>query len=323
MSKLVFVTGATGAVGQELVQLLIGQGYQVRVLVRPTSTVVLPPGVERVVGTLADTRALKQGVRGVAWVFHLAALLHINDPGPETMRRYTDVNVTGTGHLVEASRATGVERFVFFSTINVYGPTPAGELIEETVEPNPQTEYATTKLAAEQLALTLPGATVLRLAAVYGPHMKGNYRLLAKALSRGVRVMVGTGLNRRSLVHVEDVAQAALQVALSPETSGEIFNVTDGSVHTFDRIVRAMQVAMGMTPNIWYVPAGPVKAGLSIVRVAAAALGRRFSGPLLVDKLTEDVAVSGDKLIRETGYKPAYSLARGWEAIFNTWKSGK
>ena len=78
-------------------------------------------------GDIYDQEVIKKAVKDIDIVFHLAALLHVNGPDPDLVAEYHRVNVLGTKTIVEASAAENVQRFVFFSTINVYQPTPGGE----------------------------------------------------------------------------------------------------------------------------------------------------------------------------------------------------
>lgn len=311
--RLAFVTGATGVVGTAVVASLLDDGWTVRALVR-RSGAVLPARAEQVVGDLDHVPALQEGLDGADAVVHLAAQLHINDPSPELAGLYRHVNTRGTERLATLAAKAGVERFAFASTINVYGVSTAEHVWTEDDEPQPQTLYARTKRDAEDAVRSLPGGVVLRLAAVYGPGMKGNYPLLAKLLRTGVRVLPGDGANRRTLVHVEDVAQA-FRLAAGGQIPAGTYNVTDGHVHSFDEIVRSLQQAVGVRPGVRYVPAAPVRAALRLPSALARLVGRSFPGPALVDKLTEDVAVSGQQLIEATPYRPAFErLADGWAA---------
>lgn len=313
MAPLAFVTGATGTVGPYLIDTLLTRGYRVRALVRSPDAYEVPKGVEVIAGGLHDEASVRRGVEGANVVFHLAALLHINDPRPEVQAQYQVVNVEGTRILVEAAKQAAVGRFVFFSTISVYGPSSGGKAWEETDALAPVTLYGQSKKEAESVVRSvMPSSTILRLAAVYGPQMKGNYPTLAGVLGKGIRFFVGNGRNRRTLVHTADVAQASILAAEHPGAVGETFNVTDGAVHRFDDIARAMQQAMGRRPGITYVPASIVRPMLTVAQTLLKAINVRFSGPLLLDKLIEDVAVSGDKLREELGFEPHYALTDGW-----------
>lgn len=311
------VTGATGTIGPALVRYLFHNGYQVRVLLHSgPERGLLPAEAQSMYGDITDAASLNRIVKGVDVVFHLAAKLHINDPGPYLAADFERVNVRGTEHLVRAAAAANVSRFIYFSTINVYGSGGPGVTFSETSPAMPQTLYARTKLRAEQIALEEhPAATVLRLAAVYGPRMRGNYPLLVKALDRGMSVMLGNGQNRRTLVYLDDVARAAVTTAISPDAVGRIYNVTDGAVHSFDAIRRAMQRALGKSERMLYIPAGPVRGVLKIVNNLTGWAGLRLPlEPSIVDKLTEEMAVAGDRIQHELGFKPAYSLDKGWKA---------
>ena len=124
----------------------------------------------------------------------MAALLHTVNPPPELREKYERVNIGGTATVVEAAIKAGVKRVVLFSTIAVYGPSD-GRVLNEMSPTHPDTFYAQTKRAAEQIVLNARGAdgqplgTVLRLGAVYGSRIKGNYERLTRALAGNL----GTG----------------------------------------------------------------------------------------------------------------------------------
>ena len=311
--SVVFVTGATGVVGSALVEILRHRGARVRALVRrPEAS--LPTGVTRIEGSLDADDALRRGLEGADAVVHLAARLHLNDPSPALADAYRLVNTEATFRLASLADAAGVGRFVFASTINVYGPSAGRRPWTEVDRPRPGTLYARTKLKAEAGVLALPGGTVFRLAAVYGPGMKGNYPSLAGLLRRGVRVLPGDGTNRRTLIHVEDAARA-LALATSGDIPPGLYNLTDGRVHTFDAIVRSLQRAVGVRPGLRYIPAGPVRAALAVPEALGRLVGQRIPARTLLDKLTEDVAVSGDALVAASAYRPRYrDLDAGWAA---------
>ena len=311
-----FVTGGTGAVGPAVIRRLLAGGAEVRVLTRDPAA-PLPTGVARVVGSLDDADALARGVDGADAVVHLAALLHVVDPPPELAAEYERVNVGGTERLAAAAERAGVARFAFASTVNVYGPSAGRAPWTEADPTAPETPYARTKRDAEDVVADLGGGVVLRLAAVYGPGMRGNYRQLLGALRRGLRALPGTGQNRRTLVHVEDAAAAFALAAAAPLPS-PLYNLTDGHVWTFDAVVRAMQRAVGRRPGVRYLPAPPVRAAAAAASALAARLGRDVPGASAVDKITEDVAVDGRRLIEETAYRPAHAdLGAGWATLLD------
>ena len=152
----VLVTGATGILGPVLVRRLYQQGLKVRILIRPgANTSSFPDNVEPVIGDLNDIVSLERAVQGIDIVFHLAAKLHVYSPDRDLEHEYKKVNVLGTKNLLQTARDAGVNRLVFFSTINIYGVSIDGRILDEESLPNPQTLYAITKLGAEQEVLKL------------------------------------------------------------------------------------------------------------------------------------------------------------------------
>lgn len=320
--KRVLVTGATGAVGPALVDLLLERGYAVQVLVRGENG-RFPPTVETIIGDITDPHAVHRAVAGCQLVFHLAAKLHLNPAEAAAVEsEYHRINVDGTRHVVEA--AAGVERLIFFSTINVYGTTTPPQIVDENSTPHPETIYAHTKLTAEKIALSLcsptgePKTVILRLASVYGANMKGNYVQILRWIRKGLFIPVGQGQNRRTLIFDQDLAQAALLAAEHPQAPGQIYNVADGQLHTFQAILNAIYQALNQKPYRFTLPLWPLQAGLLLLEKIATLLGLHSPlAPSLLNKLTEDMAVDSQKIQRELGFTPQHNLAQGWQFTAN------
>ncbi|HMF56406.1 MAG TPA: NAD-dependent epimerase/dehydratase family protein [Pyrinomonadaceae bacterium] len=308
------VTGASGAIGSALVEYLLAENHSVHALVRKSSNREgLNKRVEIFEGELTDSDSLHRAVESVDVIFHLAAKLHINSPSASLRDEYRRVNVQGTQLLAEAARRAGVRRMIFYSTINVYGSCRSGETFDETSSLNPETIYAETKADGEKIVLEALPSVVLRLAAVYGPRMKGNYPLLLNALSKGRFVKIGDGKNRRSLVFIADVCAASLLAASHSSAAGKIYNVTDGRVHTLNEIIEAISAALDKRPPRLRVPVGATRALAGMFEDGARLFGVRSPvGRATVDKLNEDVAVSAKNIERELGFQPRFNLETGW-----------
>lgn len=314
MKRTALVTGAGGAIGFSLVERLLARGYAVRALVRESATVVpLADGVEIVRGDITDCALVRQAVAGADAVFHLAAKLHINNPSLALKDEYFRTNVEGTRCLARAASAANVERFIFFSTINVYGSTRPGQLFDEAASLNPDSWYAETKIEGERIVLGELPSVVLRVAAVYGPRMKGNYPRLVEAVRRGRLAFIGDGRNRRTLVHETDVCDAAIAALEHDAAAGQTFNVTDGRVHTMREIIAAIASALEQRPPRLSLPARPVRLIAGLLEDGLRLAGKSSPiGRATIDKLTEDIAVSGDKLQSELGFHPRFDLQTGW-----------
>ena len=229
-----------------------------------------------------------------------------------------------------------MKRVVLFSTIAVYGPSD-GCVFNEMSPTHPDTFYAQNKCAAEQIVLNARGAdgqplgTVLRLGAVYGSRVKGNYERLTRALAGnlgtgnlGTRsripgnsghfprlpfIPVGNGLNRRTLVYDKDVGRAAALAVSHPAAAGRVFNVTDGEFHTLNEIIESICSALGRKPPRLSLPVGPTRTLIGLIEKGSNAIG--IKPPVtkaIIDKYTEDIAVDGSLIQKELGFIPQYDL---------------
>jgi UDP-glucose 4-epimerase len=294
-------------------------GHSVRTLsIDPPPARAWPDDVETLTGDVTDGSAVRAAMQGAESVIHLAALLHVENPPPALQDRYERINVGGTAAVVAAAIQAGVRRVVFFSTIAVYGRSN-GRILTEDTPPCPDTFYARTKLAAEEIVLTAkdangrPMGTVLRLGAVYGSKMKGNYRRLVHALAKGPFIPIGNGSNRRTLVYDRDVARAAVLAAVHPDAADRMFNVTDGQFHTMRSIIETLCGALDRRPPLLALPARPVRILAGFLEDCTRICGLR--SPVVratIDKYTEDMAVDGRRFCTQIGFVPQYNLAAGW-----------
>jgi UDP-glucose 4-epimerase len=315
--RRVLITGATGALGASVVRAFAAAGWRIRTLSRhPPHATHDAARHEHVAAEIDDFAAVARAVAGVDAIVHLAALLHVVDPAPELAAEYRRINVGGTDTVVRAARESGVARVVFASSIAVYGR--ASERVDERAAAVPDTLYGRTKLEAEARILETasgmpPSGCVLRLAAVYGPSIKGNYEQLVYALAGRRFVPIGPGTNRRTLVFEEDAARAMLLSASDERAAGRTFNVTDGSVHTVNDIVAAIAGALDRKPPRVRVP-------LSMARMAAAGIERacalaRVRAPVTratIEKYVENIEVDGSAIQRDLGFMPRCPLEEGW-----------
>ena len=187
----VAITGATGFVGQALVDLALTEGRPVRALARKPQ----PPraGVEWIAGDLADPGALVRLVTGVEAIIHVAGLT-----SARTAAEFAAANVAGTLAAIEATIAAGVRRFICVSSLSAREPGLSA--------------YGASKARAERLVrASALDWTIVRPPAVYGPRDKDMFELF-RAARWGVVPMPKEG--RASLIHVDDLA--ALLLALLP-----------------------------------------------------------------------------------------------------------
>jgi UDP-glucose 4-epimerase len=221
--------------------------------------------------------------------------------------------------VVDGALSRQVRRLVFFSTIAVYGDS-GGRILTEDSPTHPETFYAQTKRDAEKVVLAArhrdgrPLGVVLRLGAVYGSRIRGNYRRLMLSLARRRFIPIGSGRNRRTLVYDRDVARACLLALSHPDVPGGIFNVTDGQTPAMKQIIGTLCMALGRREPRLTLSAGLVRGMAAGIDNGSRLLGMRsLSLRATVDKYCEDVAVDGGRFCRTTGFVPKYDLLSGWK----------
>ena len=316
-----FVTGATGCIGSALVSRLAGDGWRVVALVRDRSrTTHLPETVEFVEGDLADWERIAEAMRDCQVVFHLAAKVHAS---PKTLlEEFERINVAGTRSVIAAAVENRIDRFIFFSTVAVFGEQD--EMVDESRFPRPTTPYGATKLDAERIVLAAKELkpTVLRLPVVYGPHDRGNVARLVKAIRRNRYFIVGDGQNLKSMVAVENVVDAALLVASDERAIGQTYIVTDERPYSQEEIAVTIAELLGKKrpgrlPRWALLVAG--RTGDLIETATGIAL------PITSDrirKLSSNTIFSSAKIECEFGFKPRVTLREGLaHAIQNDFKS--
>ncbi len=252
------VTGATGFVGQALVEEACRRGVALRALARREQPSC--EGVQWVSGDLADRDALASLVAGTEVVLHIAGVVNTPDP-----MGFHLGNVTGTEALVQAAKDAGVRRFVFVSSLAAREPGLSA--------------YGKSKRHAEEV-VQASGLdwTIVRPPAIYGPRDREIFEMF-RAATWGVVPMPPPG--RTSIVHVADLAR--LLLALVPggaAVSGAILEPDDGREGGWTHAELGRAIGRAMGKRVW-TPAVPKS-----VMAAGAWLDRRVRGNKA--KLTPD-----------------------------------
>lgn len=248
-SRLVLVTGGCGFIGSNLIDYLLEQGYQVRILdnleVNSAKYLARQP-VELIVGDIRDYATVTKAVDGVWGVVHLAAQTGVI-PSIENPWLDYEVNIGGTLNLLRASTEHQVKRFIFASSNAPVGEQPPP--IDETKVPRPLSPYGASKLAGEGYCSAFHGTfglgtVVLRFANVYGPRSTHKSSVVAKFI-RHVQVnqpliIYGDGHQTRDFIHVGDLCQAIV-CALGADVGGEIFQIATGQETTVLELVKLLR----------------------------------------------------------------------------------
>ena len=252
----VLITGGTGFIGYRLALRCLELGHAVRVFGQVNNeaeghnkAAVEAAGGEIMLGSMTEPAALRAALDGVEVVFHLAAAQHEANVPDQLFR---DVNVEGTRALLEAAEeAGGLGRFVYGSTIGVYGALEGQ--IDEDSRLSPDNIYGVTKLEAERLVLSYAGrlpVTAVRIGETYGP---GDRRLLKlfKAIKKKAFFRIGSGENKHHLIYVDDLIEGLLLAATAEKALGEVFVLSGKDAPTTNDMVDAIAAQFGhKVPNL-------------------------------------------------------------------------
>jgi UDP-glucose 4-epimerase len=265
------VTGGCGFIGSHLVRALCARGAR-RVVVLDSMRYGdranldgAGAGVEIVAHTLGrDSPArLHESLRGVRWLFHLAAEKH--NQSKDTPAEVLRSNIDGTYALFEAAARAGVEKTVFSSSLYAYGRM-AGPPFDEDEPAEPRTIYGITKLCGEQLLRQVAAehgmaCNVLRYLFVYGPRQfagTGYKSVIVRTFERLRRgeapVVYGDGEQALDYVYVDDAIDATIAALYEPLT-GAVLNIGSGTPTTVNALVAMMQRVAGTDLPVRYEPA--------------------------------------------------------------------
>ena len=302
----VFVAGATGAIGKQLVPRLVAAGHEVHGMTRSDSKQAMLEelGAVPVVADALDADRVAEAVaaaRPDVIVHQLTAIPKALDtrhlgPAFELTNR---LRTEGTDHLLAAARAVGVERFVAQSNIAVYGVTGAAVKSEdEPADSSPPMVMRTTAEAIRHLENAVLGATwtegiVLRYGWFYGPGTsmapgEESYELIR----RRKFPVVGDGGGVWSFIHIADAADAT--VAAIERGSRGVYNVVDDDPAAVAE----------------WLPALAEQLGAKKPRRVPRFIGRLFAGEFGVLLMTELRGASNAKAKRELAWHPAYPTWR-------------
>jgi nucleoside-diphosphate-sugar epimerase len=315
MSRRALVTGATGFVGSHLAERLVAAGWQVRALVRATSNTahLEALGVERAVGDLEDSGALRAAVSGVDTVFHLAAVV-----AARTEAGYRRANVAGTRGVVEAiaSADQPPRRLVYLSSYAACGPAVDGRPRRTDEPPRPLTAYGRTKLEGEAAARALEArgaeVIVIRAPAVYGPRDRALLPYF-RMVRHGLAPAPGGRERRLHLIYAPDLARALANAA---DVEGGTYAVAEPVEHTWGALVRQIERAVGRRAVRLPLPPPLVRAAAAVTQAAGALAGaavafnREKAEEMLAPAWTCDLAGSVE-LLAPLGATPlAEGMAR-------------
>lgn len=314
----ILITGATGFIGGFIVDEALSRGMQVWVAVRPTSSrkYLSDPRIQFLELNLGDKEQMKRQMEGLRfdYVVHAAGAtkcLHAED--------FFRSNTEGTKNLVQAlmELQMPLKRFVFVSSLSVYGPVAEQQPYREICgndTPQPNTAYGRSKLAAEQYIESIEGFpyVILQPTGVYGPRER-DYFMMAKSIKSHTDFSVGYKPQDLTFVYVLDVVQAIF-LALDCQKTGGKYMLSDGEVYSSRTFSDLIHRELG---HPWLLR---IKAPIWLLRIIT------FCGEHIGRMTGKISALNNDKYnimkqrnwrcdikpaMSDLGYKPKYQLDEG------------
>ncbi len=319
--KHCLVTGAAGLLGRNLVKALLARGAGVRALVHHAPLRFEHERLECLTGDVTDAARMPAACEGVDTVFHTAAVIALLG-GRSATRAYSDaawkINVGGTENLLSASRAQGVGRFVYTSSVDVcFDGNACVEMNQRTpYASKPKSVYAATKIAAEKLVLAANGQGGLYTCAVrpdgiYAPEENVILDTIVKQAARGMlRVAIGSAETLQDNSYIDNLVHGELLAAehLGPDgtASGKAYFITDYAPQNTFAFFRPIFEGLGVPFPKHRIPRALVAPILSLWEH----LHFRFGiapppfGPYALDKITVSHYGSIEDAKRDLGYTP-------------------
>ena len=295
------VTGGAGFIGSHLVEKLLAHGHEVAILddfndyydpeIKRANIAAVRDSVRVHELDLRDGRAVKELFHREKFdtVAHLAARAGVR-PSISNPQLYYDTNVDGTLHLLEAARATGIERFVFASSSSVYGISKTVPFSEDLHLTQTISPYAATKIAGEFLCSTYSHLYNMRIVAlrfftVYGARQRPDLAIhqFTRRIYEGQPIeQFGDGTTRRDYTYIDDIIQGVTAALRYNGPLFDIFNLGESDTIELRELIAAIEQAVGRKANIRQLPeqAGDVPLTCADISKARKLLGYQPTTPL-------------------------------------------
>lgn len=311
------VTGASGFIGSHLAERLVKDGWQVRCLLRSTSSSAWLEGlpIEVVTDDLVAPRDLSRAVSGVDAVFHAAGVTKAS-----RARDYHEGNVLATRNLLDACRRRGPgrARFILISSLSAAGPSPQGRPRTEEDPPCPVSWYGRSKLLAEEAlgaSENIVPATIIRPPIVYGPRDRDYFRCF-QSVAAGLHLVPGNGSQRIVLIHVADLVEGILLAAASDRAVGKTYFISHHEDVDWIELGAMLREALHCRAITLPAPKNLMKVLGACGSLLSTATGKAFV--LNADKMREGLQpswlCSNRKAREELGFRPTVGLREGLAA---------
>lgn len=294
MSPKVLVTGANGSVGLSLYGYLKERNVDVVAGLRASKS---HSKNAIVYGDISKSIQFNQKIDVVV---HTAALAHQLKGAPD--RRYFEINASGTQHVIEAGVEAGMKRFIYISTIKVLGEQTLKHAFTELTKPHPLDAYAKSKLAAEEIVLSMAKRygfepVIIRPPLVVGAgKIQGNIASLLGVVKKGIPLPLNSLNNQRSMCHIVNLCSFIACCIQHPKAAGETFLISDYDFST-PEFIKMLAKNHHLNPRLFACPKG-------VLRLLGTISGNKSR----VEKLIESLVIEPKKAHELLGWTPDHSV---------------
>lgn len=284
MAMKVLVTGGTGFLGTALVRTLKSSGHEVILTTRKQENI--EQGIYNLGDISADTNWVNL-LHGCDTVIHTAGRAHIlNDNVPDALAEFRRVNHDATMKLAKDAAGCGVKHFIFVSSIGVNGNATSGTPFTEASEPRPTSDYAISKLEAEQSLLkNFAGSemaiTIVRPALICGENAPGNIQRLLKLVSKNLPLPFKNIKNKRALVSLDNVVSFINECVINESSKDQIYLLADSERPSTEDMINTFATGMGINARVIYFPKAALK--LMLMAIGKSGIYEQLFGDLEVD----------------------------------------
>ncbi|HEX7012738.1 MAG TPA: NAD(P)-dependent oxidoreductase [Steroidobacteraceae bacterium] len=315
----IFVTGALGFIGAHFAERALAAGHDIAGLYRSTNPakrelliLLTRRGASLTQGDMLDANTYRDAMQGAECVCHFAAAFRGARYSEQDFQR---LNVVGTETVLRTAAQANVRRFVLCSTAGIYGQQLPG-LTNETATPRPWNAYERSKHAAEQRVRELAPKygmefVILRPTVVYGPRDERLLKLF-RAAAKGQFPLFGSGLGRRHMVYVTDVADAFLLACTRPSARNRGMIIAGLEAVTLRKMLQMLASIVQRRSCGPHLPLAPMLLAAALVEDFCKLLG--VSPPLYrrrMDFYRTDAAFDCTRARELLGWTPAVELREG------------
>jgi nucleoside-diphosphate-sugar epimerase len=319
--KQVFVTGGSGFVGQNLIAMLVEQGYHVKALARSAQAVqkVEGLGATAVKGDLNDAQALAVGVEGCSTVFHLAASVDFF----ASEKALKKLHVDATGLVLSIAKNANVQKFVYLGAASVImNGKPILNADETFTSDNIIDGYSRTKLQAEKLVLNANSKVFqtisLRPPLIWGKGDPNTLPGIIDAVKKGRMQFIDGGKHHLVTCHVSNVCHALILADQSKQSGGKVYFITDGETPVFKDFIKKYVATQGITVPDKEVSLAMAKRVASVMEFIWKTFRLKGHPPLykgLVNTLGLEFITTDKRARQELGYKTFVTIEQGLDLM--------